>query len=410
MLTDKPQHDTKKLAGLSLMLGAALINVPYLALIKTFDYPQLLRQPAAQILTQLHAGGDALTMWWLAFAWLGAPMLIGVASLPDALPAKAARWAALAKPFGLAALLFQLIGLLRWSFVNPWLAEQYLSADPQSPRAEAILVGFELVHRYAGVVLGEHLGMALSALWMGMVGFGLLRSGAARGLGAAGVGLSLIYMLAQAELLHQIWPALPYWEPAGLLGSVGWLGFSFVLGVKLWRERVTTATPQRTAAPKLISAGLLILGCTLSMATLEAQEKPERELIIHGFRAPVTGIEAREDSLGFFLGAYPIILSGEDTTTWFAKFGLAWYSPGFTLGSTRESNFYVGLSLLQGLSGDYKVTQSVDRGTFFAAEGGFRWATINGLDVRLGVIFLANTQGKTSFNPTPGLSWSIPIQ
>ena len=45
----------RRMIGLSFILGAFLINVPYFILIATFNYPAILREPTAVILTRFHA-------------------------------------------------------------------------------------------------------------------------------------------------------------------------------------------------------------------------------------------------------------------------------------------------------------------------------------------------------------------
>ena len=49
----------RQLTGLFFIIGAILVNIPTL-LIMNFDYPDILRAPVDQILTQCYAGGDAL--------------------------------------------------------------------------------------------------------------------------------------------------------------------------------------------------------------------------------------------------------------------------------------------------------------------------------------------------------------
>jgi hypothetical protein len=63
----------RRLIGLCFILGAVLINVPYFILIATFDYPTILREPTAVILSRFQAGGSSLILTWLAFAWVGLP-------------------------------------------------------------------------------------------------------------------------------------------------------------------------------------------------------------------------------------------------------------------------------------------------------------------------------------------------
>ena len=130
---------------------------------------------------------------------------------------------------------------------------------------------------------------------------------------------------------------------------------------------------------------------------------------MHGFRGPVTGLELRDGFLGFYLGAYPIILRGESVTSWFLKVGVSAYVLSFDLGSGRDSGFYAGLSLLQGLGGAHDVREDIASGTAFSGEAGFRWAAVKGLDLRLGISVLTTSDGQVSVNPTPGISWSVPL-
>jgi hypothetical protein len=152
------------------------------------------------------------------------------------------------------------------------------------------------------------------------------------------------------------------------------------------------------------SAGASLFGASGHDVT----PRPVREVMVHGFRAPVTGIELRHEHLGFFVGVYPIILADEDVTTWFSKVGVSAYVGRFRTGP-RDSNFYGAISLLQGLSGDHDVRVSLDDGTAFSVETGFRWAIGPALDLRLGAIALVTAAGQVSVNPTPGISWTVPL-
>ena len=61
-----------------LIVGAILVNIPYSLLIMNFDYPDILRLPTGEILTRFAAGGTGLIWTWLAFAWVGVPILVGI--------------------------------------------------------------------------------------------------------------------------------------------------------------------------------------------------------------------------------------------------------------------------------------------------------------------------------------------
>lgn len=133
------------------------------------------------------------------------------------------------------------------------------------------------------------------------------------------------------------------------------------------------------------------------------------EVVVHGFRAPVTGIEVRDDVIGLHLGAYPILVGmGADSTSWYVKMGLSLYPWSLESPRGRRSGPYAAASLLQGLTGARAVAVDVDAGTGVQVEAGWMQALGTGLELRLGIAAL-RTDGLTSINPTPGISWSVPL-
>ena len=238
----------RRLTGLAFILGAVLINVPYSLLIASFDYPDILRAPTAEVLTRFQAGGTPLIFTWLAFAWVGLPLLLGVTLLPRALDADDSPLLRTATTLGVVGMLVQIVGLLRWVFVVPVLAQQY--ADPASSEATraAVLVAFAAVHQYGGVVIGEHLGYAFSTMWMALVSVAVLRAGGfPRWFGALGIVAAGVYSLAHAELFATVIPGFPVWAEAGLVGSLLWLGWMALLGVFLVRGDVVRVPASRAA-------------------------------------------------------------------------------------------------------------------------------------------------------------------
>jgi hypothetical protein len=231
----------RKLTGALLILGAILVNIPYALLIMTFDYPDILRQPTGDILTRFAAGGPGLIWTWLAFAWVGLPILLGILLLPRALdgdtPAdQGLSFGRLAVFFGATGALAQMIGLLRWPFVVPVLARMYTAPQATALTREAVVTVFQAVHQYGGVVLGEHIGQAFTILWMVLLSLNLLQQRVLpHWLAWAGFTVSGVYALAQGELLATAMPSFPYWGEAGLIGSLMWLGWLIALGVVLIR-------------------------------------------------------------------------------------------------------------------------------------------------------------------------------
>jgi len=131
----------RKLTGIFFIVGAILVNIPYTLLIVNFDYPDILRQPTAEILTKFHAGGDALIYTWLAFAWVGLPILLGAVMLKRVLEKEDSPFLETATTLGVIGFVVQLIGLLRWVFVVPVLARLFTdpTVDPQRPKPRSSL-------------------------------------------------------------------------------------------------------------------------------------------------------------------------------------------------------------------------------------------------------------------------------
>jgi hypothetical protein len=223
-----------QITGVLFILGAALVNIPYTALIANFDYPDILRQPAGEVLAAFEQGGSSLILTWLAFAWSGLPILLAMLLLPKALGGEKSTLLRLATTFGVIGAAAQMIGLLRWVFVVPGLAQAYTAPQAGEITKEATVQIFQAFHQFGGVLLGEHIGQVFTILWMVMVCAEILRLGVpARWVGWLGLVSAGIYFLGQGELLATVMPGFPVVGPAGLVGSLLWLAWMAVLGAYL---------------------------------------------------------------------------------------------------------------------------------------------------------------------------------
>lgn len=230
----------RQTTGILFLLGAMLVNIPYTLLIMNFDYPDILRFPTGEILERFAAGGPSLIWTWLAFAWVGLPILLGILLLPKALGYESPA-GQVALFFGAAGALVQMVGLLRWPFVVSVLAQLYTDPQASAGTQEAVTAVFQAVHQYGGVVLGEHLGQIFTILWMILLSLSLLKNKAfPRWFSIAGIAASIVYVLAQGELLATALPGFPVWDSAGLIGSLMWLVWMAVLGIILLRMKNET--------------------------------------------------------------------------------------------------------------------------------------------------------------------------
>lgn len=230
------QSQFRRLTGIVFIAVPVLLNIPYSILISTFDYPDILRLPAGDILTAFHQGGTSLIFTWWAFAIVGLPLLFAIVALQQILHREDTPYLPAATLFGVVSGLAQMIGLLRWTFVVPVLANAY--ADPSSNEAtkESLSATFLAVHQYGGVIIGEHIGQTFTIIWMLLVSIAMLKSPLFRPwLGWFGIASGFVYLTAQLELFAIVIPDVPVFPLAGLLGSLLWLTWLVLIGVRLLR-------------------------------------------------------------------------------------------------------------------------------------------------------------------------------
>lgn len=227
---------TEKTIGILLILGAIGVLVPYTILTIIFDYPNILRQETGTILIKFHEGGYRLIWTWWAFAILGLPLLEAYVLLGQKLEQKFyfVRWAT---TLGVIGLLVQMIGLLRWTFVVPILANNFVTGNEMIK--EASKVAFQIVHQYGGVVLGEHIGQLFTIAWTIMMTSAFAQLNLfPRWTIWLGYISSVIYLLAQTELFATVMPDIPVVGLAGFIGSTLWIIWLIVVGVKMLRTKI----------------------------------------------------------------------------------------------------------------------------------------------------------------------------
>lgn len=222
---------TEKVIGVLLIVGVIGVLVPYTRLTIIFDYPNILRQETGTILTKFHEGGNKLIWTWWLFAILGLPLLEAYILLGQKLEKDFyfVRWAT---SLGVIGLIAQMIGLLRWTFVVPVLANKFVTGNETIK--EVCKVAFETIHQYGGVVLGEHIGQLFTIAWTIMIASAFAKSKMfPKWIVWLGYVASIIYLFAQTELFATVIPNFPVVEIAGFLGSTLWLLWLLIVGIKL---------------------------------------------------------------------------------------------------------------------------------------------------------------------------------
>jgi len=192
----------RRLTAALLVLAAVLANVAFTALGSIFSYPDVLDEPAGEVLASFSENEGAVSGWFLVLALsaaLLAPVAIGVGRMSTS------RVMRLAVPVGIAAAVVQVIGLLRWPLLVPGFA------------SDSDTGAFTTAHNVLGVAIGETLGYLLTGVWTVLVIVALGRRYAGRwfqALGLASAGLVLVGVLGPLDL--------PGVDAANFIGYVLW--------------------------------------------------------------------------------------------------------------------------------------------------------------------------------------------
>jgi hypothetical protein len=186
-------------AAVLIFLGI-YINIPFSILGAIFDYPAILRQPTSEVLMRFQQGGTTLIAVWYAFALCPVFLIIAAKLLQQILKNGHPNLSAIAGTSGILAGIFQVLGLIRWVFVVPMLADAYTDANATAATRSAAEMVFQGFHQYAGVAIGEHLGQLFTALWVILISAAMFNSAIfKRWQGFIGIGISLMMFLGLAE-------------------------------------------------------------------------------------------------------------------------------------------------------------------------------------------------------------------
>jgi hypothetical protein len=222
----------RRITGVLFLISALAFATAATILSATFDWPDILRQPADVVLTRFAAGGSTLVWIWFATAWTYGLLLVPILLLPIALGRRddAALWVATFA--GAISVVLALIGFLRWVFVVPPLAQMYRDGD--AANRTALAAAWLAQHQFGGALLGEHLGQLLVIGWSTTLSIVVLRSRVLpRWLGVLGLLVSVLYLFNQGDILATALPGFPVFDLAGLIGSSGWGLWVAALGVTL---------------------------------------------------------------------------------------------------------------------------------------------------------------------------------
>jgi hypothetical protein len=221
-----PRTSLRWTAGL-LVAAAVLANLAFTMLGSVFDYPDVLRRPAAEILELYRAHQGAVTLWFAVLA-LSAGLLAPVSLAVGLLVRHPAM--RIAVPVGIAAAVVQVVGLSRWLLLVPGYATDAAAGGTTGQDA---LDSFRTAHQVLGVAIGETTGYLLTAAWTGLVVAALHRR-------LAGSWFSALGGASAAAILAGVLSPLdvPGVDTVNFAGYVAWSVWLLAFAAVLWRESV----------------------------------------------------------------------------------------------------------------------------------------------------------------------------
>jgi Domain of unknown function (DUF4386) len=161
-------HHGLVVLGLLTILFAIAFNIPFSILASTFQYPDILRLPAGQVLDRFAQGGSPLILTWYGFGFAALaliPLSIFLSVNSDRVSKSPALTVCAAMAGALSGTV-QAIGLFRWVFAVPVLAVGHSFSDTSEVEKVVAENHLVLVNSWGGVAIGEHMGQWLLALFV----------------------------------------------------------------------------------------------------------------------------------------------------------------------------------------------------------------------------------------------------
>lgn len=224
---------TSRTAGILLVAVPLIFTAGFTGLQMTFDYPDILRHLAGEVLTRFAASGADLHLYWYAMMFASLLMIGAVIAAGLHFWKRDNVLAALSMGAGVLAGLVQALGLLRWVMLVPSLAAMYVAPGATELDKSMAVALFDAANHYLGMGVGEHLGYFFTAIWTALTSALLHKTN--RIIAAAGMVIALGVSSGMLE---------PFGVPmTGAINSTSytlWAVWTLILGIVVLRgERQT---------------------------------------------------------------------------------------------------------------------------------------------------------------------------
>jgi hypothetical protein len=216
----------------------ALIVAGNLWLASAFDFPDILRQPAADRFARFGANQGAIVPAYYLMG-LTAILQIFIAVAMYHLTKRGRLVDLFALTAGVLSGIFQVLGFFRWVILIPMLASAYSS---QEIAADVIFFLEKFANTYLGMTVGEHLGTLFTGLWLVALGFVLVKNAAFdKRLAWLGLAAGILLTVQSYEAVDGA--ALSFLADVSIALWALYVVWALILAIQLFRKQDDT-TPQ----------------------------------------------------------------------------------------------------------------------------------------------------------------------
>lgn len=230
----------RKLTGFMFILSPLWLFVNLAVLAQVSNFPDIQAKGTDEFLTTVYqAGTKGIIVWYIAIVsgilYTAATVMFHRVLEPERIP-----WMGVVTTIGIGAWLIQLIGMVRWIFVFPYLANEWVAAAGDPQKRQMVEIVYKAFTNYTGFALGQTIGIHLTAIWAILAGIAILKSPLFKPwLGYVGILIGIGQIIGNIGPLGSVIPEIPIQTLFNVSGIVWYVFYAWMayLGVIMIRAR-----------------------------------------------------------------------------------------------------------------------------------------------------------------------------
>lgn len=228
---------------ISLILAEIVtVLTPFFILGRYFDFPDILRKPAAEAFALFRQNQRIIIPAYYIFMISGLLFLPLTYWLGSTLQASNSKLSQnIFTGLGISTALFQSIGFCRWIFLMSFLTSQYFQ---QPENQDTISLIYETLNHYAGMTIGEHLGFIAMGFWTITLGVIIYQhAGFKKWLGVIGVIIGGLIIASVME--HFGGSSAAFFAVLNVLANTLWIFWMIIIGFFLFFQLNNEFYPEK---------------------------------------------------------------------------------------------------------------------------------------------------------------------